>query len=168
MINRDQGYTLIELLITLSILTIAISMAVPAMADLIARNRQQALLNQVQDAIQKARAKAVLHRQTIVLCGTVDTGSCSGSWANGWMTRTETSDKILDVTQLASAEELRWSGFGDQRIRFYDNGTSPHSNGRFYQCYKQRIAWQLILSRQGRLRQGTAADNASKASLCSP
>jgi len=166
MANRNQGFTLIELLITLSILTIAISIAVPAMADFIARNRQQVLLNQVQDAIQKARIKAVLHRQTIVLCGTADTASCSGSWANGWMTRTETPDKVLDVTQLASANELRWSGFGDQRIRFYENGTSPWSNGRFYQCYKQRIAWQLILSRQGRLRQGTAADNASKASLC--
>ncbi|MBF6615108.1 GspH/FimT family pseudopilin [Stutzerimonas stutzeri] len=166
MMNRNQGFTLIELLITLSILTIVISIAVPAMADLIARNRQQVLLTQVQDAIQKARAKAVLHRQTVVLCGTEDTTSCSGSWVNGWMTRTEATDTILDVTQLAAADELRWSGFGDQRIRFYDNGTSPWSNGRFYQCYKQRVAWQLILSRQGRLRQGTAADNASKASLC--
>ncbi len=166
MTNRNQGFTLIELLITLSILTIVISIAVPAMADLIARNRQQVLLNQVQDAIQKARAKAVLHRQTIVLCGTRDTTSCISDWRNGWLTQSETTGQVLAVTQLPAADELRWSGFGDQRIRFYDNGTSPWSNGRFYQCYKQRIAWQLILSRQGRLRQGTAADNASKASLC--
>ncbi len=166
MMNRNQGFTLIELLISLSILTIAISMAVPAMADLIARNRQQILLTQVQNAIQKARTKAVLYRQTIVLCGTEDTISCSGNWANGWMTRTEATEKILDITQLAAADELRWSGFGDQRILFYDNGTTPWSNGRFYQCYKQRIAWQLILSRQGRLRQGTATDNTNKASLC--
>ena len=167
--NRDQGFTLIELLITLSILAIITSMAVPAMADLIARSRQQALLNQVQDTIQKARVKAVLQRQTIVLCGTSDTTSCISDWRNGWLTQTEKTEQILAVTQLpAAVTQLRWSGFGDQRIRFYDNGTSPWSNGRFYQCYKQRIAWQLILSRQGRLRQGTAADNASKASLCIP
>lgn len=164
--NRDQGFTLIELLITLSILTVVISMAVPAMADLIARSRQQALLTQIQNTIQKARAKAVLHRQTILICGTNDTTNCISDWRNGWLTQTETTGQVLDVTQLPTADELRWSGFGDQRIRFYDNGTSPWSNGRFYQCYKQRVAWQLILSRQGRLRQGTAADNASKASLC--
>ncbi|WP_222910740.1 GspH/FimT family pseudopilin [Pseudomonas sp. DNDY-54] len=166
--NRDQGFTLIELLITLSILTVVISMAVPAMADLIARSRQQALLTHIQNTIQKARAKAVLHRQTILICGTSDTTNCISDWRNGWLTQTETTGQVLDVTQLSTADELRWSGFGDQRIRFYENGTSPWSNGRFYQCYKQRVAWQLILSRQGRLRQGTAADNASKASLCTP
>ncbi len=166
MMSRNQGFTLIELMITLSILTIAISLAVPAMADLVARNQQQALRMQVQDTLQKARARAVLQRQTVVLCGSEDTLSCSGNWANGWITQEEASQQTLHVIQLATADKLRWSGFGDQRIRFYDNGTSPWSNGRFYQCYKQRIAWQLILSRQGRLRQGTAADNASKASLC--
>lgn len=164
--NRDQGFTLIELLITLSMLTVIISMAVPAMADLIARSRQQALLTQIQNTIQKARAKAVLHRQTILICGTSDTTNCVSDWRNGWLTQTEKTGQVLAVTQLPTADELRWSGFGDQRIRFYENGTSPWSNGRFYQCYKQRVAWQLILSRQGRLRQGTAAENASKASLC--
>ncbi|MBU0811650.1 MAG: GspH/FimT family pseudopilin [Gammaproteobacteria bacterium] len=164
--NRDQGFTLIELLITLSVLTVIISMAVPAMADLIARSRQQALLTQIQNTIQKARAKAVLHRQTILICGTSDTTNCVSDWRNGWLTQTEKTGQVLAVTQLPTADELRWSGFGDQRIRFYENGTSPWSNGRFYQCYKQRVAWQLILSRQGRLRQGTAEENASKASLC--
>ncbi|WP_415845603.1 GspH/FimT family pseudopilin [Stutzerimonas zhaodongensis] len=165
--DKDQGFTLIELLITLSTIAIIISMAVPAMADLIARSRQQALLTQVQETIQKARAEAVLQRQTIVLCGTSDTTNCIRDWRNGWLTQAETTGQILAITQLPAADQLRWSGFGDQRIRFYENGTSPWSNGRFYQCYKQRIAWQLILSRQGRLRQGTVADNASKASLCS-
>ncbi len=168
MANRNQGFTLIELIVTSSILAIIFSIAVPAMADLIARSRQQALLNQVQDAIQKARAKAVLDRQMVVVCGTSDKTNCSSDWRNGWLTRAEPTGRILAVTQLPAAGELRWIGFGDQRIRFYENGTSPWSNGRFYQCYKQRIAWQLILSRQGRLRQGTAADNASKVSLCTP
>lgn len=164
--DKDQGFTLVELLITLSMLTILIAIAVPAMADLIARNRQQALLTQIQDTIQKARTKAVLHRQTVVICGSRDTIKCVSDWRNGWLTQTETTGQVLTVTQLPAPDELRWSGFGDQRIRFYENGTSHSSNGRFYQCYRQRVAWQLILNRQGRLRQGTAADNASKAYLC--
>lgn len=168
MMNRNQGFTLIELIITLSILTIAISMAVPAMVDLVARNQQQALRMQVQDTLQKARVRAVLYRQPVVLCGSEDTLSCSGNWTNGWIAQEEASQQILHVIQLATADELRWIGFGDQQIRFYENGTSPWSNGRFYQCYKQRIAWQLILSRQGRLRQGTAEENESKAALCTP
>ena len=165
--NTKQGFTLIELMITLAILAIVITMAVPAMGKLIATNRQQALLAQVYDAIQRARSTAVLHRQTIVLCGTTDATTCSSDWAAGWLTRTEATGEILNITLLPAADELRWNGFGDKRIRFHGNGTSPLSTGRFYQCHDQRIAWQLILSRQGRLRLGTAADDASKASLCS-
>jgi len=165
--NKDQGFTLVGLLITISLIAIISSMAMPALADLIAYNRQQALLTKVQDAIQKARSKAVLHRQTVVLCGSSDATSCSSDWSKGWLTLVETTQEVLDVTQLPTTDELRWSGFGNRRIRFYANGTSPLSNGRFYQCYKQRIAWQLILSRQGRLRQGSKAEDTSKISLCS-
>lgn len=164
MTYQDQGFTLVELLITVSLLAIITSIAVPALGDLIAFSRQQALLTQVQDAVQKARTKAVMHRQAVVLCGTGDGTTCTRDWSRGWLTMMEESAEVLTVTQLA-ADELRWSGFGDQRVRFNENGTS-RNNGRFYQCYKQRIAWQLILSRQGRLKLGNAAENANKASLC--
>jgi len=164
MTYQDQGFTLVELLITVSLLAIITSIAVPALSDLIAYNRQQALLTQVQNAVQNARSNAVMHRQTVMLCGTDDGATCTRDWSHGWLTMVEDSKEVMTVTQLA-ADELRWSGFGDQRVRFNANGTS-RNNGRFYQCYKQRIAWQLILSRQGRLKLGNAAENANKASLC--
>lgn len=167
MIFRDRGFTLIELMISLSLMTIVITMAVPAISDLIARNRQNALLGQVQTALQNARATAVLQRKSVVLCGSSDASTCTSSWANGWLTKTSATDEVLTVTQLPHADELRWSGFG-QSIRFHDNGTNPASNGRFYQCHKEKIAWQLILNRQGRLRIGTPAENASKVELCRP
>src|SRR5690606_4957613 len=163
--NKDQGFTLVELLITISLIAIISSMAMPALADLIAYNRQQALLTQVQDAIQKARSKAVLHRQTVVLCGSSDATSCSSDWSKGSLTLLEENQEVLDVTQLPTTDELCWSGFCNRRIHIYDNGTSPLSKGRYNQCHNQVVAWQLILSRQGRLKQGTSADNASRASL---
>tara|TARA_B100000745_G_C20066475_1_gene363988 strand:- start:322 stop:825 length:504 start_codon:yes stop_codon:yes gene_type:complete len=164
--NKDQGFTLVELLITISLIAIVCSIAVPALDNLIAYNRQQALLTQVQDAIQKARTEAVMRRRAIALCGTSDSATCSRDWSRGWLTLVEGNQQILNATQIPLADELRWSGFGDQRVLFIENGTT-RNNGRFYQCHKQRFAWQLILSRQGRLKLGTAADNASKASLCS-
>ncbi|MCQ4323713.1 fimbrial biogenesis protein FimT [Stutzerimonas stutzeri] len=162
--NRNQGFTLIELISTLSILAIVISIAVPAFNELIERNRQQALMHEIQSVLHNARAQAVMQRRTIEICGSDDGQDCSASWADGWLVRTA-SGQILQLTQLPSRDALRWYGFG-QSIRFHDNGTSPTGNGRFYQCHKGQVAWQLVLSRQGRLRQGTPTENASKASLC--
>ncbi|ESQ98510.1 hypothetical protein F753_15770 [Stutzerimonas chloritidismutans AW-1] len=164
MANRNQGFTLIELISTLAIVAIVLSIAVPAFSELIERNRQEALMHQVQNVLHNARARAVMQRRTIEICGSDDGQTCSASWADGWLVRTS-NGQILQLTQLPTPDALRWQGFG-QSISFHDNGTSPTGNGRFYQCHKSRIAWQLILSRQGRLRQGTPTENVSKASLC--
>jgi type IV fimbrial biogenesis protein FimT len=163
--DRDQGFTLIELLITLALLAIVANIAVPAFESLIVRNRQQALMEQVQDVLHNARAEAVLKRRTLEICGSSDGQTCSADWSDGWLVRAA-DNQLLQLTQLTSHDELRWHGF-QESIRFRDNGTSPTGNGRFYQCHKQIVTWQLVLSRQGRLRQGTSAENSS-ASLCNP
>ncbi|MBE7929126.1 GspH/FimT family pseudopilin [Pseudomonas saudiphocaensis] len=165
MMNRNQGFTLVELMITLAVLAIFANIAVPAFDGLITRNRQQALMEQVAAVLNNARAEAILQRRTIEVCGSSDGKTCSASWANGWLVRVP-DGRVMQLTQLPSHDALRWSGF-QQSIRFHNNGSSPISNGRFYQCHKQKVAWQLVLNRQGRLRQGTPAENAEKASLCS-
>lgn len=164
--NRHAGFTLVELLTVLILLTIIGSLAAPALADLIARNRQQALRNQVEGILRNARAQAILQARTIEVCGSTDAQNCSAHWASGWLVRDPSLAQTLHVTRLPDHDALRWNGF-TQTIRFRWNGTSPASNGRFYQCYRQQVAWQLILNRQGRLRQTTSAENKAS-SLCSP
>lgn len=163
--NRLNGFTLVELLVVLLLLAILGSLAMPAFAELIARNRQQALLNQIQGILQHARTQAILQRHIIEVCGATQALTCSTNWAGGWLVRMPSSGQILHTTQLPSPDALRWSGF-TQTIRFRSNGTSPTGNGRFYQCHRQQIAWQLILNRQGRVRQGSPAENSASASLC--
>jgi len=163
--DKDQGFTVIELLITLALLAIVANTAVPALENFIVRNRQQALMEQVQVVLHNARAEAVLQRRTLEICGSNDGQTCSANWSDGWLVRSA-DNQLLQVTQLSSNDGLRWQGF-QESIRFRDNGTSPTGNGRFYQCHKQTVTWQLILSRQGRLRRGTLAEN-SNANLCAP
>lgn len=164
--NRLQGFTLIELLSTLTIIATVSSIAVPAVAELIASNRQQALRNHVQHAIQNARLTAILQRKDIELCGTRDTHTCDADWSNGWLTQVIATQDVLGVVQLPTPDELRWSGFG-KSIRFHANGTTLTGTGSFYQCYKQKIAWQLIINRQGRLRVGSPKENSTKNAYCS-
>lgn len=162
--NRGQGFTLIELMVTLLVLSVVATIAIPAFGNMIERSRQEALKDEIENILHNARAQAVLQRRTIEICGSEDGATCSANWADGWLVRT-TRGQVLQLTQLPHHDELNWVGFSDS-IRFLDNGASPSSNGRFYQCSGEQIAWQVVVSRQGRIRQSSEAENISKANLC--
>lgn len=164
MSNRNQGFTLIELIVTLAILGVVTSIAVPAFGNMIEINRQDALKDEVESTLHNARAQAVLQRRTIEICGSTDGTTCSTNWTDGWLVRT-TAGQPLQLIQLPDHHALSWAGFSES-IRFRDNGASPSSNGRFYQCDGSQVAWQIIISRQGRIRQASPAENAAKAELC--
>lgn len=164
MANRNQGFTLIDLMVTLSVLSVVAAIAIPAFGNMIETSRQEALKDEVESTLHNARTQAVLRRRTIEICGSGDGATCSTNWADGWLVRT-TTGQTLQLTQLPHHDELSWIGFSES-IRFRDNGASPASNGRFYQCHGEQVAWQVVVSRQGRIRQASEAENAAQASLC--
>ncbi|KJH83753.1 GspH/FimT family pseudopilin [Stutzerimonas stutzeri] len=156
--NRSQGFTLIELLTTLAIAGVVISMAVPAFETLITRSRQQALLDQTWTAIQSTRAAAVMRKESVEICGTKDSATCNSDWVDGWLIRSTGSQQVFNVTRLRLGEQLQWKGLG-KSVQFRSNGTTLN-NGAFFQCHDTKVAWQLKLSRQGRLRKASAEENA--------
>jgi len=151
-------------MVTLLVLGVVATIAIPAFGNMIEKSRQEALKDEIENILHNARAQAVLQRRTIEICGSEDGATCSANWTDGWLVRT-TRGQVLQLTQLPHHDELNWVGFSDS-IRFLDNGASPSSNGRFYQCSGEQIAWQVVVSRQGRIRQSSEAENISKAYLC--
>ena len=81
MANRNQGFTLIELIITLSILGIVVAIAIPVVDETIARSRREALKDEVERILHNARAQAIIQRRTVEVCGTGDGKNCSANWA---------------------------------------------------------------------------------------
>lgn len=163
--QAQRAFTLIELLIVLTLLAIFAQMATPALQDFLDRNRQQALFDQVTRAIYNARTYAVTHGVSVELCASSDGITCSQNWSHGWLLREIDQAEPIAITQLNHKQQLHWSGFRP-RIYFQRTGLSPTSNGRFYSCSKQEISWQLILNRQGRLRTASSAENNAQIARC--
>lgn len=164
--QQQRAFTLVELLIVLTLLAILAQFALPTMHDFIQRNQQHALSNQIARALHNARAYAVTHRVGVELCGSQDGLSCVSDWSQGWLLREINQSTPVAVTQLNTQQpRLQWSGF-QSTIKFHSNGISPIGNGRFYSCDQQDISWQLILNRQGRLRSASTAENAAEQARC--
>ncbi len=167
---RQQGVTLIELLIVIALLAIVAQVALPAWQTFIAKNRSLALQHSVERAVQLARAQAITRRVSIELCGSSNGISCSSNWSGGWLMRAQPANKQPEppshVTELDSRHlSLQWAGFRSH-IVFHATGYSTASNGRFFVCRDQAIDWQLILNRQGRLRRATTQENREQDQRC--
>lgn len=83
--SRAAGFTLIELMVTISVLAILITIAIPSFTATINRNRLATSANGLVGGFQLARSEAVRRGGRVVLCPTASLGpgtpTCSpGSW----------------------------------------------------------------------------------------
>lgn len=83
----QAGFTLVELMITIVVAAIIISLAVPSFTGIINSNRLAAPANALLSGFQNARATAMSRNTRVVLCRSIDGAACSaaaGNWP-GWI-----------------------------------------------------------------------------------
>ena len=82
-----RGFTLYELLVTLALAGLLVSLAVPAFSAMLARGRQAVEINALFHAIHLARKESVVHRHVVSLCPSADGQNCLGGtdWSAGWI-----------------------------------------------------------------------------------
>ncbi len=85
--NRENGFTLVELMITLVIAAILLTVAVPSFNTTIKDNRLITDANQLVSSLALARSEAVKHGRTATVCVSSDQATCTGEtdWTLGWM-----------------------------------------------------------------------------------
>jgi type IV fimbrial biogenesis protein FimT len=87
-ITRESGFTLVELMITLVVVSILLAAAVPYLGDFTRNNRLVSQANEFVSAAQLARSEAVKKGVNTVVCPSSDQASCStnaADWQYGWL-----------------------------------------------------------------------------------
>ena len=77
-IRQPRGYTLLELLVTVAIVAIVASLAVPSFQNMIATQRVRSAANDLVASLNFARSEAVKRNTTVLVT------PAGASWAAGW------------------------------------------------------------------------------------
>ncbi len=82
-----RGYSLYELLVTLTIAVTLIVLGVPSAGKLVARSRQHAEINALFHAVHLARKESITKRRTVSLCPSHNGEQCAPGrdWSAGWL-----------------------------------------------------------------------------------
>ncbi|MFC4312112.1 GspH/FimT family pseudopilin [Steroidobacter flavus] len=127
--GRTAGFTLLELMIAITVLTIGISIAVPSFNDMTRRHRLTTQTNSLMSALAIARSEAVKRGTPVTVCPVAannpDDCSTNSNWAaTGWLILSDvrtplgrfnvdataepnTNDQILQRVAPASEQKIR-------------------------------------------------------------
>lgn len=83
---RQKGYTLIELLTTLGVASVLISMAAPSMQSFQMNSRQSGKTNELISTLHLARNTAITTNTRVTVCASSNGNTCeSVAWDKGWI-----------------------------------------------------------------------------------
>lgn len=110
--NQQSGFTIIELLITISLAAVLTSLAAPAFKDMIKKNQLAAQANSVMASMNYARNETITRNADVILQPVTGT-----DWAVGWQassggTVIRNFDPIEGATLVGSAASITYESDG--------------------------------------------------------
>jgi type IV fimbrial biogenesis protein FimT len=124
-----SGFTLMELLITITVAGILAAIAVPAFNNFVQNDRQVGQANSLVISFNYARSEAIKQNLAagISVCPSANGASCSGTtdWRDGWIVTTDPTGGVAPlqaVPALAGSTTLNALGTGATGVVFHSTG----------------------------------------------
>ncbi len=158
------GFTLVELLASMVVLSVLLVAAAPVFSALLERNRAMTLFHQLTASMAGARLAALRMGRPVTLCPTQDGLRCrlDGVWDDGWMAyldpgRRDQPLRSVDVIQHTAQPDAPMavrSSAGRHRIRFQPSGWAGGANLSLRVCAKRqaRLLGAVVVNNAGRPR----------------
>ena len=165
-IVQQQGFTLLELMVSLAVFAITLGLAIPSFQSLITSNRLTTQTNALLNAIYYTRSEAIKRNAHVVLCSSQSANQCDGgSWADGWLIFSDANKNAkLDAGEIhihSGAQSpkglvVRGNQPVSNSIRFSPEGFLFGLPGSIFVCAPTKVVSEnqrtIIINRVGRVR----------------
>lgn len=171
-----KGYTLIELLVALGLLTSLMAWAVPSLSDVIHAVRVHTGTQALANSLALARSEAVKRNARVVMCKSAQGAACEpgAGWEQGWIVFHDlNSNGVVDAgehvlhREAAMPTALRMSGNTpvSQYVLYTPYGRTKQVSGAFQagtftvctNSGKRVQARQVVINSVGRARVASAS-----------
>ncbi|WP_372778456.1 GspH/FimT family pseudopilin [Litorivivens sp.] len=135
-LGKNRGFTLMEMLVTLAVVAIVASLAVPSFQNMIATQRVRSAANDLVASLNFARSEAVKRNATVTMT------PAAGGWSDGWTVASggnnlRVQDGFTGITLTGTPSATAFSFGGDGRRNGADvevEITPPSGSGSSTQC----------------------------------
>ena len=166
---RMRAFTLVELLIVLTLLAVSLGLALPAFSELLAAVRNRSEASRLLNAIHLIRSEAIKRNHPVSLCpvaADISMSACSDNYADGWIAFVNRDrDRTVDVGDVVllhapaahtdvSISNRKGTRAANELITYYPDGSSRR-NLTLMVCSTLRpgaASWSVVLNQVGRPR----------------
>jgi type IV fimbrial biogenesis protein FimT len=167
--HRSSGFTLMELIVTLALAAIVLTLGVPSFQNVIRDDRLATRTNDFVAALQLTRSEAIKRGVRVTLCKSVTGTSCanSGGYEQGWIVFIDPNNnatvdegeaiiRIFEAFPAGANMTLTGNTPVARYVSFIATGTSQLTSGAFQAgtltlCQTPK-ARQLVINNVGRVR----------------
>lgn len=144
--NNITAFTIIQMLISLSIIGLLLSVSIPSYQHFAAKQEAELAKQQLLRAINFARSQAIYQQRESVLVG-------APQWTDGYEVKLG-SKVIKKFLRIKNTGEISWRSFPLKNyLVFNAQGFTAYQNGTFtYVSKDQKFHWKLIVNQSGRVR----------------
>jgi type IV fimbrial biogenesis protein FimT len=172
---RVHGFSLVELLIGVTLFAIVLALATPAYARLAGRTHAATSRNALHASLNHARIVAAARNAQVVVCPSENANRCDRSthWQQGWIAFVDLDrdaarspdEPLLHVAQAQPADIAILGTQGRLQVAFRPDGSVTGSNATLTICSRSTgaaAATALVINQAGRTRVGKPSAEAAE------